>query len=443
MAKKYLDDTGLGVLWDKIKSYVTNSIKVTGVKGDKEGSYRTGNVNLTPTNIGAAEEEHTHVPIDIIPTQTKSYTGIYCTANADPAGYLYFGTALPSDYYKPWHLKFIAKMKIANRTDGYGIYEFDYYGIRNTYTAYCCFNRINNSSYRPMYSYAVFPANKTGIDNGYGFCYGFRFQSADSPASATYARDIDIEIYITENCTFTFFDSMVVESSVDGTPVYNAATTYYEKRQTFDGTTNGVTVTGDRNTYIGYGYYRYYFYPMAGVNGIKQYSIYMKDGNGTYQSLTTTHGTATTKVKNPVGFDLSDGARYYHYTSSNVASGSRVGAGTATPIYHSVDFRYSSNCGTTLTANKTLYIVGTINPSDGLFYLDDTWWTQTLPTTEDGKIYIPLGWLYGNGYSLEFYGYFKPLYFKNGKIQEYLGYRDDVYWKYNANTESIDIVFPS
>ena len=109
MAKKYLDDTGLGVLWDKIKSYVTDSVKVTGVKGDKESSYRTGNVNLTPANIGAAEEEHTHIPVDIIPTQTKSYTGVYCTANADPAGYLYFGTALPDDYYKPWHLKFIAK----------------------------------------------------------------------------------------------------------------------------------------------------------------------------------------------------------------------------------------------------------------------------------------------------------------------------------------------
>lgn len=53
MARKYLDDTGLGTLWSLIKSYVTNSIKITGVKGDKESSYRTGQVNLTAANVGA------------------------------------------------------------------------------------------------------------------------------------------------------------------------------------------------------------------------------------------------------------------------------------------------------------------------------------------------------------------------------------------------------
>lgn len=33
---------------------------VTGIKGNAESSYRTGNVNLTPANIGAAEASHTH-----------------------------------------------------------------------------------------------------------------------------------------------------------------------------------------------------------------------------------------------------------------------------------------------------------------------------------------------------------------------------------------------
>lgn len=33
---------------------------VTGVKGNSESSYRTGNVNLTPANIGAATSDHTH-----------------------------------------------------------------------------------------------------------------------------------------------------------------------------------------------------------------------------------------------------------------------------------------------------------------------------------------------------------------------------------------------
>ena len=38
---------------------------VTGIKGNAESSYRTGNVNLTPANIGAAEASHTHAAADI------------------------------------------------------------------------------------------------------------------------------------------------------------------------------------------------------------------------------------------------------------------------------------------------------------------------------------------------------------------------------------------
>lgn len=44
----------------------TNSI--TGVKGNAESSYRTGNVNLTPDNIGAAAKSHKHAASDITGT---------------------------------------------------------------------------------------------------------------------------------------------------------------------------------------------------------------------------------------------------------------------------------------------------------------------------------------------------------------------------------------
>lgn len=37
-----------------------SSAKVTGVKGNAETTYRTGNVNITPANIGAAPASHTH-----------------------------------------------------------------------------------------------------------------------------------------------------------------------------------------------------------------------------------------------------------------------------------------------------------------------------------------------------------------------------------------------
>lgn len=43
---------------------------ITGVKGNKESSYRTGNVNLTPANIGAAAASHTHAISDVSNLQT-------------------------------------------------------------------------------------------------------------------------------------------------------------------------------------------------------------------------------------------------------------------------------------------------------------------------------------------------------------------------------------
>ena len=50
-----------GTQYHIIGNYIdTNTQTVTGVKGDSESTYRTGNVNLTAANIGAAASSHTH-----------------------------------------------------------------------------------------------------------------------------------------------------------------------------------------------------------------------------------------------------------------------------------------------------------------------------------------------------------------------------------------------
>ena len=43
-----------------IDEIVSSGVGVTGVKGNAEADYRTGNVNLTPADIGAATSDHTH-----------------------------------------------------------------------------------------------------------------------------------------------------------------------------------------------------------------------------------------------------------------------------------------------------------------------------------------------------------------------------------------------
>ncbi|MBR2182963.1 MAG: hypothetical protein IJ858_06025 [Acidaminococcaceae bacterium] len=152
----------------------------------------------------------------------------------------------------------------------------------------------------------------------------------------------------------------------------------------------------------------------AGTNGIFNYGLVMQRPDGTWESLTTSGGTGGTKAKNTHGF-LFDKVWRYSY-SNNITSGNLT---TNDYLYDctQLDLRYSTNCNQTLTVNKPVYLVGTVN-NDGLFYLDTPWWTQTLPDTEDGKVYIYLGDTY-NAYSIYFVSKNPALYYKDGAIREY------------------------
>lgn len=76
MAKEYLDKSGLTYLWGKIKAYVQAQIQavgaITGVKGNAESTYRTGNVNLTPANIGAVPNYYGTTLSNVFP---QGFTG--------------------------------------------------------------------------------------------------------------------------------------------------------------------------------------------------------------------------------------------------------------------------------------------------------------------------------------------------------------------------------
>ena len=143
----------------------------------------------------------------------------------------------------------------------------------------------------------------------------------------------------------------------------------------------------------------------AGTNGIKGYTLIMKDGENTWSCFYS----GAYKVANtgkPVytgGFILgkilySAGAgaqtsnssldTYYNYKS---------GVNTST-IYdaYPVDLRYSTNCASTLISQRPVYIVGTVE-NDGLFHLDvSQWYTQTEPTYADGKVYVYVGMAYSS-----------------------------------------------
>ena len=121
----------------------------------------------------------------------------------------------------------------------------------------------------------------------------------------------------------------------------------------------------------------------------------MKDSEDTWTSIISSayNGESTGKTAYTGGLILGKILYSAGYgTGGNYAAGANTSA-----IYEAFpfSFRYSSNCATTLTASKPVYLVGTVNITDGLFYLDTTqWWTQTEPTSEDGKVYILVGQAY-------------------------------------------------
>ena len=162
----------------------------------------------------------------------------------------------------------------------------------------------------------------------------------------------------------------------------------------------------------------------VGTYAVTRYSLLMEKADGTWEKITNTtknYSTATTKTANTRGFQLNH-IRYYNTTTA-VANGALIATNTLQNKAASVNFSYSANCGTApgWAVGDFIYLVGTISV-DGLFYLDTTqWWSTSLPSTNDGKLYIRLGIaLTTTDATMSFFD-FRPVYYHNGtKICEYL-----------------------
>lgn len=359
---------------------------------------------VTDMKIGDGSSKWGNIPYYLIypnikPIIEKTYTGVTCTANSDPAAWLYFGNILPDSYTEQWEITYRIYATMSGSTES-NISYVKFTGIRNAIVTWAVYNSITNGNYRAYHNHLVYRAKEAGVTNKYGHALGLRFQSSWNPNVADNARTIKVEIMDMKRCSFTIYNSMLLYANIPGT-----GTTNYDGRNEYDGISNGFKSNGDNNDITTMQLANMHL--TAGTNGLKQYSLCMMDQNGTYQSFTTNNGTGT-KTKNTVGFLL--GHIFYLNMGGNVAAGAVTGYNVVRTYQSGVDFRYSSNCGTGLTANKMVYIVGTFNK--GLFYLADTWWTQTIPTTADGKIYIPVGMAY-NTYGIDFMGY-KGAYFYDG-----------------------------
>lgn len=111
------------------------------------------------------------------------------------------------------------------------------------------------------------------------------------------------------------------------------------------------------------------------------------------------NSTSTNKTLTGDNFDLSKGIYYYNSTTT-VAAGSLTGTGTLYQQIGLINLQYSFNTGTTLIANKPVYLVVTPLGEHGEVILATNPIAQEIPTTNDGNRYVFLGYAY-DSYRIE------------------------------------------
>ena len=120
-------------------------------------------------------------------------------------------------------------------------------------------------------------------------------------------------------------------------------------------------------------------------------------------------GTTKTMLTN-VEFDPFGYIFYYNSTTAISAGGNMT-----TALFYqrnSVDLRYTFNCGSTLTAHEYIYLKLILQSNGKVKISTDPCWTQTLPETNDGYLYL----LLGRTYSTYQFALFKehPIYYHDG-----------------------------
>ena len=329
--------------------------------------------------------DHRHHESDVVPITHKVYesTSYYASANTLADASWFFMSVVPDEWNKPWKVTFKAYTH-CDCNNAYKSYSWVTLTGRSNSISYCNWDERDYRAHRYI---AFCPLKQAGFTADYGHAIAMSIYNSDSPTNSAYYRTFEIDYYGCENCTVTILDTPILWANWTG-----ASSTYYENMTYCDAATRGLCETNDAND----GRYfaeRIYSAIKAGSNKIFPYTLIMQNSDDRWESIVTSSSTGTSKSKNPHGFKL--GQIFYQGSSNTIEEGAVVSSYSLYEQHGNlIDHRYSFNTANNstdgLTANLPVYLVGTLG-NDGLFYLADTWWTQTLPTTEDGKLYIRLG----------------------------------------------------
>ena len=348
------------------------------------------NTQVTLRDKSQERSDHRHFESDIVPLIHKKYesTSYYATTSGSwETSTWYFASIKPDSWYLPWKVKF----KIHTYCPNYATHESLTYSMvsgRADSMSYCNWNEVNTTAH---YYIAWYPLKLAGFDAGYGHAFGISIYNASSYANANYYRTFEIDYFGCENCTVTILDTPVKYADWPG-----GGSTNYGSLASGNASSRGLQETGDNDTTTSN---RIANFPgKTGAKGIWATSLFMEDANGTYENICTASDgtvtssnrtTATTKKANTTGFKV---LGTIYYTNTTYAANTNIsGSGVIWSAYGLFDSRLAFNTElttTSLTPFKELYLVGTIH-SDGLFYLDSTWWTQT--PNDTSKVYVLVG----------------------------------------------------
>lgn len=144
-----------------------------------------------------------------------------------------------------------------------------------------------------------------------------------------------------------------------------------------------------------------------------------QDGETVIPTNTTSNSTATTKTLTTESFDIFKPI-YYYNTTGTVNAGTAIGVSYLWAAHSNLDLRYSFNTGSTLTANKDVYIVAQLDtPTTAKLATAVAPITQTLPNSDDGYIYIKLG--HASNTTNIALTYDHPIYwYRDSKLQPYI-----------------------
>ncbi|HOA10703.1 MAG TPA: hypothetical protein PKN65_10535, partial [Tenuifilaceae bacterium] len=150
---------------------------------------------------------------------------------------------------------------------------------------------------------------------------------------------------------------------------------------------------------------------------IYDYKLLMQKADGKWYPLTLEEGVGVTKTISTQEFTLNSPILFYATTTNIAPNGTLSNVYSEYPVTR---LSYTDNQATRID-RLPLYLKGTVN-NNGNFILDNSSYTsfitQSLPTSEDGFVYILLGQMYSTT-AFRLFQYHPVYEYRNGKVQPY------------------------